>query len=471
MGLNNLNLGDKVWVIILAALMMNLTACESDSEDTSCEVLDTCDIDGDGDGLTSAFSGTAVFQPRSNTSDVDSSSPAYNEWPSDVVTGETGLNDGLCAGAAKGVSYMGNSNDASLSFNNLQLKNINDGDGINVCELPQTLDDDLTLSPYSIYILPSEGTTVTNDSIFVIPKGALVLAERHAELIIESGSVLHTGPESFLVDATDAAFLDSTVFHSMAWAESVSGDETPGYWQGIVNRGDKCLTFPSGDTQINCRADILNTAIFGASDAIMFSGGEFTVNSLLIKNAYNKALVLEKGATVKMDYSVIDQSGVIQSESLGQYVIEAAGMTATNGVGEAYIDPNDDNGQLTMSHVIVLGHSESDAPILSLQRGMKAEIADSKMVGFENSSIEIVDRATLENGVADSSTGVVSWFDTYNRIDISRTVIKGSNNSLKLLNLEQDENDENAYATEADAEAALEAWYDGLAGGLIFDQD
>ncbi|MDR9499540.1 MAG: hypothetical protein RI556_10230 [Hydrogenovibrio sp.] len=393
--------------------------------------------------------------------------------------------------------------------------------GLDACEIPSTIQDDLTLTNDNVYVLADGGVrvgdgneenggTISGKTLTINP-GTLVVGDDGDYLLVTRGNQ---------IDAQGTA-TQPIVFRSLGWAQT--GEPTRAAWGGVVLQGKgidfkgtnvqgeggvewyagndntdnsgvmKYVVITEAGNDIDGNGNELNALTLQGvgsgtdisyiqldqtlDDAIEFFGGSSHVHHLALTDVGDDAFDVDNGWKGSAENVYIHMSPTFSiggpGESRG---IEADGYDPKDSNGNKFIEADASATSATtimdLNKFTIVGTDVSDSGLV-LRRGVAGTFTDFNVSGFvEDSDMEIRDRGTIEDGmVTDYNTGATTWYGTYNRLTFSNSEFANNGNGVKL-SMEKDEVEHPAnILNEAEADAALATWKaDQEANNVVFSE-
>lgn len=380
--------------------------------------------------------------------------------------------------------------------------------GLDACELPATIDSNLTLTNDNVYVLADGGTRVgdgneenkgtISDVTLTINPGTLVVGDDGDYLLITRNN---------MINAVGTA-ASPIVFRSLGWAQT--GEEQRQSWGGIVLQGNGIdfkgdnvqgeggVEYYAGNNNADNSGTMKYVVVTGAGndidgngnelnaltlqgvgsetsisyiqldqtqdDGIEFFGGAASVDHLVLSDIGDDAFDADNGWKGAANNVYIYMSETFSAGGPGESRgIEADGYDPKDASGSKYLDPaTGESSQTTvmnLSNFTIVGNEVSDTGLV-LRRAVSGTFDNFNVSGFvSDSGIEIRDRGTLEDGtVTDGNTAATNWAGTYNRLTFSNSEFSNNSKTVKI-SMEKDEVDHPAnILDEATADAALAQW-------------
>ena len=390
--------------------------------------------------------------------------------------------------------------------------------GIDVCELPATVQANMILTDDNIYVVNAGaatrvglgnemgGATATGYTLTIEP-GTLVLGGDKDYLLITRNSK---------IDAQGTA-AKPIVFRSTTWA--TTGEEQRGTWGGLVLQGKGVDFAANADNEVLGEGGVLyyggtdNTdnsgtlqyvVITGAGDdldgngnelnaltlqgvgsgttlqyiqvdqtlddGIEYFGGAANISHAVMSDIGDDGFDLDNGWKGSATNMLVWMSDSFTAGGAGESRgIEADGYDPKDANGDKYLDGGAETTSATLSNFTIVGESISDTGMV-LRRAVAIDADNFNISGFTaDSCMEIRDRGTIEDhAVTDATTGATTWNGTYTRLSFANTVCYGNGNGAKLsMNKDETEHPANILDSAA-ADAALAQWKLEGGAGITF---
>ncbi|KUJ72438.1 hypothetical protein [Thiomicrospira sp. WB1] len=379
--------------------------------------------------------------------------------------------------------------------------------GLDACELPSTISDDLTLTKDNVYVLANGGTkvgdgnaedggTISGKTLTIEP-GTLIVGSETDYLLITRGNK---------IDAQGTA-TSPIVFRSTGWAET--GEEYRQSWGGVVLQGNaydfkgtqvlgeggvgyyggtnnednsgvmKYVVITGAGYDIDGNGNELNALTLQGvgsatdisyiqideshDDGIEFFGGTASVDHLALTDIGDDAFDVDQGWKGSAENIFISMSKTYSAGGPGESRgIEADGHDPKDADGNKYINADtsaEEATVMTLSNFTIVGSDKSDSGLV-LRRGVSGTFNNFNVSGFvADSGMEIRDRGTIEDGViTNADTGETTWSGTYERLTFTDSEFANNGGSVKLsMNKDEVEHPANILS-DAEADTALSTW-------------
>lgn len=512
----------KLLPALLFASALSVTACggSSSSDSNTNDTAETTDTTDTTDTTSSTTDSVIISKPASFETGTTltvggtttKSTGAFTAADIDTANGNQLKASAWTNGWT--VNIHGNSTvwtkPASASANNDCPANttlVGEVHGLDACQLPTTINADMTLTNDNVYIVNNEGTRVGNGNeesasariitgkTLTINAGTLILGKEGSYLLVTRDNK---------IDAQGTA-TSPVVMRSTAWAQT--GKESRGGWGGLVLQGNAKdfagtnvqgeggVKFYAGTNDADNSGSLKYVVITGAGydldgngnelngltlqgvgsgttisyvqvdesldDAMEFFGGAVNVDHIALTNVGDDGFDVDNGWNGTAENVFVHMSSQFTKVAGDSRGLEMDGYDPKDSSGNKYIDPavtGDNVSLVTLKKFTVVGTSTSDSGIV-FRRGVAGTLTDFNVTGFQDKGIEIRDRGTLENGtVTDTTTGATNWAGTYNRITINNSDFYSNNTAVGFAQKDDTTHTANAFANTTAADTALTTW-------------